>query len=77
MNKNGEKLGSKLSNKEKLMFAGGALYSALLIIGGYKVGSKLYCSKAANWLHDCIYMDPEIGVRLAEVVTKVDKKLKK
>jgi hypothetical protein len=28
MNKNGGKLGSKLSNKEKLMFAGGALYGA-------------------------------------------------
>ena len=44
MNKNGEKIGFKLSNKEKLMFAGGALYSTLLIIGGYKVGSKLFKS---------------------------------
>lgn len=41
MNEMEKKEKRKLSNKEKLMFAGGALYSTLLLAGAYKVGRNV------------------------------------
>ena len=71
MNKNEEKLGSKLSNKEKLMFAGGALYSALLIIGGYKVGcERTYRRTAKQWI-DCFKEDPTLRTHIEKVAEKI------
>ncbi len=74
MNKNEEKLGSKLSNKEKLMFAGGALYSALLIIGGYKVGSKMTMFKIETGLNNCFSVDPTLKTRLNDAIAKLTEK---
>lgn len=74
MNKNGGKLGSKLSNKEKLMFAGGALYSALLIVGSYKVGCKVSCYQIDRGLNRVFGMDPEIESRMKKALTKLTEK---
>lgn len=71
MNKNGEKLGSKLSNKEKLMFIGGALYSALLIIGGYKVGCKRTRLRINKQWTDCFEEDPTLRTHIEEVAAKI------
>ena len=74
MSKNEENSGSKLSNKEKLMFAGGALYSALLIIGGYKVGCELSLLKIETGLNKCFSIDPEIESRMIKALTKLTEK---
>lgn len=74
MNKNGEKLGSKLSNKEKFMFAGGALYSTLLIILSYKAGCELSCYQIDRGLKCVFGMDPEIESRMKKALTKLTEK---
>lgn len=74
MSKNEEKIGSKLSNKEKLMFAGGALCSALLIVGSYKVGCELSLLKIETGLNKCFSMDPEIESRMIKALTKLTEK---
>lgn len=74
MNKNGGKLGFKLSNKEKLMFVGGALYSTLLIILSYKAGCELSCYQIDRGLNRVFGMDPEIESRMKKALTKLTEK---
>lgn len=71
MNKNGEKLGFKLSNKEKLMFVSGALYSALLIVGSYKVGCKRTRIGINKQWTDCFEEDPTLRTHIEEVAAKI------
>lgn len=71
MNKNGEKLGFKLSNKEKLMFVGGVLYSALLIVGSYKVGCKRTRIGINKQWTDCFEEDPTLRTHIEEVASKI------
>ena len=74
MNKNGGKLGFKLSNKEKLMFLGGVLYSALLIVGSYKVGCELSCYQIDRGLKCVFGLDSEIEPRIRKALTKLTEK---
>lgn len=71
MHKNGEKLGFKLSNKEKLMFVGGVLYSALLIVGSYKVGCKRTRIGINKQWTDCFEEDPTLRTHIEEVAAKI------
>ena len=71
MNKNGGKLGFNLSNKEKLMFVGGALYSALLIVGSYKVGCKRTRIGINKQWTDCFEEDPTLQTHIEEVAAKI------
>lgn len=64
----------KLSNKEKLMFAGGALYSTLLLVGAYKVGYKVSDLKIDSGIRYCWSIDPTLKTHMEEVLTKVHKK---
>lgn len=74
MNEIEKKEKRKLSNKEKLMFAGGALYSTLLLVGAYKVGYKVSDLKYDNGIHYCWSIDPTLKTHMEEVLTKVHKK---
>lgn len=74
MNKNGGKLGFNLSNKEKLMFVGGALYSTLLIILSYKAGCELSCYQIDRGLKCVFGLDSEIEPRIRKALTKLTEK---
>lgn len=64
----------KLSNKEKIMFAGGALYSTLLLVGAYKVGRNVADLKLDRGIRYCWSIDPTLKTHMEEVLTKVHKK---
>ena len=64
----------KLSNKEKLMFAGGALYSTLLLVGAYKVGCNMADLKIDRGIRYCWGIDPTLKTHMEDVLTKVYKK---
>ena len=64
----------KLSNKEKLIFAGGALYSTLLLVGAYKVGYKVSDLKIDRGIRYCWSIDPTLKTHMEEVLTKAHKK---
>lgn len=74
MNEMEKKEKRKLSNKEKLMFAGGTLYSTLLLVGAYKVGRKVSDLKIDSGIRYCWSIDPTLKTHMEEVLTKVHKK---
>ena len=74
MNEIEKKEKRKLGNKEKLMFAGGALYSTLLLVGAYKVGRNVSDQTLARGLQYCWIMDPTLKTHMEDVLTKIYKK---
>ena len=74
MERKGKKKKRKLSNKEKLMFAGGALYSTLLLVGAYKVGRDVTDLKIDRGIRYCWSIDPTFKTHMEEVLTKAHKK---
>lgn len=74
MNEMEKKEKRKLSNKEKLMFAGGALYSTLLLVGAYKVGRNVTDLKFDRGISYCWSIDPTLKTHMEEVLAKTHKK---
>lgn len=74
MNEMEEKEKRKLSNKEKLMFAGGTLYSTLLLVGAYKVGRNVTGLRLDRGMRYCWRIDPTLKTHMEEVLTKAYKK---
>ncbi len=74
MNEMEKKEKRKLSNKEKLMFAGGALYSTLLLVGAYKLGRNVTDLKFDRGICYCWSIDPTLKTHMEEVLTKTHKK---
>lgn len=74
MNEIEKKKKTKLSNKEKLMFAGGALYSTLLLVGAYKFGRNVSDLKIDRGIRYCWSIDPTLKTHMEDVLTKVYKK---
>ena len=75
MNKNEETKKEKLSNRDICLIVGGALYSTVLIGGGYIAGEKVKAHKFSLGLDHCFDVDPTLQTHMNDVIAKVwDKK---
>lgn len=60
-----------LTNKEKLMLAGGIVASTGLAVMGFKFGRKYECALIAKGFEKCWEVDPTLKSHMWETVGKV------
>lgn len=65
---------TKLTNKEKLLFAGGCVFATGLLAVGYITGSKLTHTRISRGIEKCWEADPTLKEHMWSVVEKLGKK---
>lgn len=74
MNNITNKEDTKLTNKEKLLFAGGCVFVTGLLAVGYMTGSKFAQMRLSRGIEKCWEADPTLKEHMWSVIDKLNQK---